>query len=272
MADKNTENQNVKSQRDNFRERFAQRYPDVDMEDEDAVYGQLSTDYDHFDQNNQRQEEFNKMLQDYPEAPGLLTGMMTRKNEDGSDFSFVGYLIDTLGQDFVDAIEGDAEARKRLEKNEKDKLEASNKLAESKEALSKAMEEEDAELDAAIKEAKVKPESIKDMIEWLYKRGEDGTDRDDDGFVWRAARYGLKKADFLRLFQIKDYDQAMADAEEKGYKRGKNEKIDNQKQLHDGKQGGKKNINISGGGGAPALPREKGRTEQAYSQMLNMGI
>lgn len=271
MAEKSTNNQEVKSKRDSFRERLASRYPDLDMNDEDAVYDQLSTDYDHYDQNKQKMDGFNQMLQKYPQAPGLITGMMTQKNEDGSDFSFIGYLIDVMGQDFVDACNGDAEARKRLEKSEKDKLEASKKLAEGEEKLSKAMEEEDAELDAALKEAKMKPEAIKDLIEWLYKRNEDGEDRDDDGFVWRAARYGLKKADFLRLFQIKDFDKAVADAEDRGYKRGKNEKIDQQKQLHDSKRGGgKKDININGGGGPASIPREKSRTEQVYSSMIGM--
>ena len=108
------------------------------------------------------------------------------------------------------------------------------------------------------------------MIEWLYKRSENGEERDDDGFVWRAARYGLKKEDFLRLFQIKDFDKAVADAEERGYKRGKNEKIDQQKKLQEGRQGGKRNINIDGAGGAPSLPKEKSRTEQVYSQMVEM--
>ena len=84
-----------------------------------------------------------------------------------------------------------------------------------------------------------------------------------------AARYGLKKADFLRLFQIKDFDKAVADAEDRGYKRGKNEKIDQQKQLHAGR-GGKKDININGGGGEASLPREKSRTEQVYSSMVGM--
>ena len=116
----------------------------------------------------------------------------------------------------------------------------------------------------------MKPEAIKDLIEWLYKRNEDGEDREDDGFVWRAARYGLKKEDFLRLFQIKDFDKAVADAEAKGYKRGKNETIDQQKRLHDAKRGSGKNINVNGGGGEYVAPREKSRTEQVYSSMIGM--
>lgn len=270
MAKEAIDNQNVKSRQDSFRERLAQRYPDLDMDDDEAVYGQISTDYDQYDQNKKRMDDFNQMLQENPHAPGLVTGLVTKKNADGSEFNLTDYLIDELGQDYIDAINGDEEARARLKANEKEKLDASEKLAQGKDQLAANMEQEDAELDAAIKEAKVKPEGIKDMIEWLYKRSEDGEDRDDDGFVWRAARYGLKKADFLRLFQIKDFDKAVADAEERGYKRGKNEKIDQQKKLQEGRQGGKRNINIDGAGGAPSLPKEKGRTEQVYSQMLGM--
>ena len=67
-----------------------------------------------------------------------------------------------------------------------------------------------------------------------------------------------------------DFDKAVSDAEERGYKRGKNEKIDQQKQLHDGRQGGKRNININGGGGAPSLPKEKDSTVEAYRRMKGM--
>ena len=270
MAKEATDNQNVKSRRDSFRERLAQRYPDLDMDDDEAVYTQIATDYDQYDQSKKRMDDFNNMLKENPHAPGLVTGLVTKKNADGGDFNLIDYLIDELGQDYVDAINGDEDARKRLKSGEKEKLAASEKLAKSKEKLSANMDQEDKELDEAMKEAKIKPEAIKDLIEWMYKRSDDGEDHDDDGFIWRAARYDLKKADFLRLFQIKDFDKAVADAEERGYKRGKNEKSDQQKHLHDGRQGGKKNINIDGAGGTPSLTREKSRTEQVYSKMLGM--
>lgn len=79
MAEKSTNNQGVKSKRESFRERLASRYPDLDMNDEDAVYNQLSTDYDHYDQNKQKMDGFNQMLQEYPQAPGLVTGMLTKR-------------------------------------------------------------------------------------------------------------------------------------------------------------------------------------------------
>ena len=125
MADKNANNQTVKSKRDSFRENFSKRYPEMNLDDEDAVYGQLSSDYDQFDQNKQRMTDFNNMLKDFPQAPGLITGMATRKNPDGSEFSFTDYLIDEMGQDFMDAANGDEKARERLRKKEKDELAAS---------------------------------------------------------------------------------------------------------------------------------------------------
>ena len=72
MAKETIDNQNVKSKRDSFRERLAQRYPDLNMDDDGAVYGQLSTDYDQYDQNKQKMDDFNKMLQDNPHAPSLV--------------------------------------------------------------------------------------------------------------------------------------------------------------------------------------------------------
>ena len=264
MADKNANNQTVKSKRDSFRENFSKRYPEMNLDDEDAVYGQLSSDYDQFDQNKQRMTDFNNMLKDFPQAPGLITGMATRKNPDGSEFSFTDYLIDEMGQDFMDAANGDEKARERLRKKEKDELAASEKLAKSKEELAKNMENEDAELDAFIKEEKIKPEDIKPMIDWIYNH-----DEGNEGFVWRAAQYKLTKDDFKRLWQIKDWDKAMSAAEEKGYKRGRNEKIDQQKRMHENAKGGK-NVSVSGGGGPVSLPRERTATEDAYDRMRGM--
>ena len=270
MAKENSNNQQVKSKRDSFRERLAQRYPDLNMDDDEAVYNQISTDYDQYDQSKRKMDDFNNMLKENPHAPGLVAGLVTKKNADGGEFNLVDFLIDELGPDYIEAINGDEKARERLKQSEKDKVEASEKLAKSNEELAANMETEDAELDAAIKEAKMKPEAVKDLIEWMYKRSDDGEDHDDDGFVWRAARYGLKKDDFLRLFQIKNYDKAMADAEKKGYKRGRNEKIDQQKVLHEGRRGGKKDININGGGGEAVLPQGQSREQEVYGRMKGM--
>ena len=114
MAKETIDNQNVKSKRDSFRESFAQRYPDLNMDDDEAVFNQIATDYDQYDQSKKKMDDFNNMLKENPHAPGLVTGLVTKKNADGGDFNLIDYLIDELGQDYIEAINGDEEARKRL--------------------------------------------------------------------------------------------------------------------------------------------------------------
>ena len=143
MAKETIDNQNVKSKRDSFRERLAQRYPDLNMDDDEAVFNQIATDYDQYDQSKKRMDDFNNMLKENPHAPGLVTGLVTKKNADGGDFNLIDYLIDELGQDYIEAINGDEEARKRLKTSEKEKLAASEKLAKGKETLAANMEQED---------------------------------------------------------------------------------------------------------------------------------
>lgn len=79
MAKETIDNQNVKSKRDSFRERLAQRYPDLNMDDDEAVYNQIATDYDQYDQSKKRMDDFNNMLKENPHAPGLVTGLITKK-------------------------------------------------------------------------------------------------------------------------------------------------------------------------------------------------
>ena len=143
MAKETIDNQNVKSKRDSFRERLAQRYPDLNMDDDEAVFNQIATDYDQYDQSKKKMDDFNNMLKENPHAPGLVTGLVTKKNADGGDFNLIDYLIDELGQDYIEAINGDEEARKRLKASEKEKLDASEKLAKGKEKLAANMEQED---------------------------------------------------------------------------------------------------------------------------------
>ena len=96
MAKETIDNQNVKSKRDSFRERLAQRYPDLNMDDEEAVFNQIATDYDQYDQSKKKMDDFNNMLKENPHAPGLVTGLITKKNADGGDFNLIDYLATAI--------------------------------------------------------------------------------------------------------------------------------------------------------------------------------
>ena len=118
---------------------------------------------------------------------------------------------------------------------------------------------EDAELDAAVAEMGYKPEQVADLIDWIYNK--------ENGLIKRALNYQLLKDDFLRLFKIKDYDVRLAEAEDKGYKRGKNEKIDMYR--HSQRQRDNMPADLtSGGGEAPKAPEtEENSTLKALRKM-----
>ena len=119
---------------------------------------------------------------------------------------------------------------------------------------------EDAELEAAIKEAGYKADQVKDLIDWIYDK--------ETGFITRAMQFDLKKEDFLRLFHIKDYDLKMKEADDAGYKRGKNEKIDMFKR----KQQERKQMpaDVVGGGGATNAGAEQDHYLARLERMKNM--
>lgn len=240
------------------RQRLAERYkganPELNVDDDEALGGAILGDLEAYDADKARMERFNKDMLQYDFAPEMLAGMMSGKNEDGSDFDLADYLFENHLDFFLDYMEDNATAKEKLkarQKQRKDEKDAAAKAAEQEEALKAEMkskvEAEDAELDAAITEAGYKPEQVKDLIDWIYDK--------QNGIINRAANFQLKKDDFLRLFQIKDYDVRMADAEQRGYKKGKNEKIDMMKR----KQKNRDNMpsDLAGGSTTPSLGEEK---------------
>jgi hypothetical protein len=206
------------SRRDALKERLHGRYPELDIEDDEALSGQISDDYDALDARNAEREAFNKRLEEYPENAALLVGLSTGKNADGSDFDLGAYLLEEAPELVEDLIEGnpvnmaryeEGKESRRLAKAEDEKLQA------EADAL---VATEDGALEEAAKEAGYKLGEIKELVDWIYNT--------ESGLLRRAARFELTKDDFLRLFKLKDYDKRLAEAEDKGYVRGRNEKID----------------------------------------------
>jgi hypothetical protein len=240
------------------RQRLAERYkganPDLDVDDDEALGRAILGDLEAYDADKAKMDLFNKTMQDNEYAPEMMAGMMSGKNADGSDFDLSEYIIDNHLDFFLDYLEDSATAKEKLKARQKERKaakEAEAAQTEKDEALKadvkSKVDAEDAELDAAIAEAGYKPEQVKDLIDWIYDK--------ENGIINRAANFQLTKEDFLRLFQIKDYDVRMADAEQKGYKRGKNEKIDMMKRQQKQRDNMPPDL---GGGGVTPTGKKKG--------------
>ena len=218
---KENEAQEQLTSRQRLNERYRSRNPELNVDDDEALGGAIISDLDAYDRDRERMERFNKTVQERPENAEIMAGILSGKNPDGSDFSLTDYILDGHIDYILDYIDNKDTAKEKLERRRAERKKESESAAEEDGLSPKAMEAlqaEDAELDAALQETGYKPEQVKDIIDWLYNP--------ETGLAKRIGNYELKKDDFLRLLQIKDFDTRMKDAEDKGYKRGRNEKID----------------------------------------------
>lgn len=245
MAKEKTENQDVMTNRQKLTKMMKGRYPELNIDDDEALSGQISTDYDLLDQRNKEREEFNNMLASNPYSAGIVTGMATGKNEDGSDFDLGDFLLDNYPEVVIDLIEGNPANKEKYKQIRDARRKRQQDDADFEAKADELVAQEDAELDAAIKEAGLKPDEVKELLDWIYNQ--------KNGFIRRAGRFELKKDDFLQLFRIKDWDAKMAEADQKGYVRGKNEKIDMQQHKHNNRT---KLPVIGGGGGRPVEKKD----------------
>lgn len=207
-----------KTNRQLMGERYLQRNPDFNVEDDEAMYGEALSELGKADEAEASRKKFNEMISSSDIAPELLNGLLSGKNADGSDFNLEDYIVDNHLDYILDYIENSDTA--------KQKRDARKKLRDAEASFRSKIDElaaaEDAELEAAIAESGYKQDQVADLVKWIY--GEKG--KEDESFINRAANFQLKKDDFLRLFKMKDYDLKMSEAEDRGYKKGKNEKID----------------------------------------------
>lgn len=261
MAKENNDQAQLTS-RQRLNERYRSRNPELNVDDDEALGGAILSDLDAYDRDRERMDRFNKTVQDSPIAPELMAGVLSGKNPDGSDFSLEDYILDNHIDYLLDYMENSETARAKRDQRKKEREEAAAAEAggaPSQEAL-EALQAEDAELDAALAETGYKPEQVKDLIDWLYNP--------ETGVARRIANYELKKEDFLRLLQIKDFDVRMKEAEDRGYKRGKNEKIDMYARQAKQRDDMPKDIG-AGGGNANIANTDENPTVSALRRMKN---
>jgi len=98
----------VKSKKDTFRERFSKRYPDLDMDDEEAYYGQAGTMMDEYE----GYESNAKKLRDrMDESPFFAEMIAAARDKDG--FDPLVWMVEQKGLD-LDALRDDPDYVKKL--------------------------------------------------------------------------------------------------------------------------------------------------------------
>lgn len=214
MAD--TQEQTTKSRRDAFRERFGQKYPDINMDDEEAFYGRINDDYDDYENRMSgyetelgRYRDNEKKLSDMfvadPKAGWFLT--QWRKNGDPTV-----ELLKMYGADFKAALEDPSNIDKIAEANKEfaERMAEENRLEEE---YQRNLNESLMAIDAYQQENNLTDEQIGDAMNFLQG-------------VAMDMIVGKISVDVLKMaMNAMNYDKDIETAAAEGQVKGRNEKI-----------------------------------------------
>lgn len=206
MAD----NKTITSRKAQMLERLKAKKPDLNIEDEEAVFGAINDDYDESDEYRTSNEASNKRVLDILERDGRA-GQFFVEMINGKDPLIA--MIEEYGPDFRVALEDPEKAEEIAEANKKYR----EKILKSKELETEAEANLQASLDAldaAQSESGVSDEVITKVTE-LYAQ-----------IVRDAIVDKVDKATWDMLIKAVNYDADVADAEHMGEVRGKNTRID----------------------------------------------
>lgn len=228
-----------KSRRDTFRENFASRHPDVNMEDEEAYYGALDDEYSSREAELRRYREdndkLNNLFLENPNAAYFMNDLLDGKEQMGVS------LMRQFGELFKDAFEdptpenvkafADAldEHAARVKENEKLQAQYEQNYATSRETI-----------DKWVAERGLTPEQDDAVMDYLKRQ-------------FTNQLVGIITPEMLDFaYKGLNYDKDVTAAEEIGAAAGRNQRID--EKLRKGKGDGLPRI--AGGGRAQVKPKD----------------
>ena len=236
-----------KSRRDSFRENFASRHPDVNMDDEEAYYGALDDEYNSREEELRRHRENNEKLNtlflENPNAAYFMNDLLDGKEQMGVS------LMRQFGSLFKDAFE---DPTPENVKAFADALDAHAAKIKENEELQAQFERNVDASESAIEnwatERGATPEQVDAVRDYINQQ-------------FGNLIVGLITPAMLDFaYKGLNYDKDVAAAEESGAAAGRNQRID--EKLRKGKGDGLPRI----AGGGQARPKPKDNFLQSATQ------
>lgn len=239
-TDNNTGNaqETKKSRRDTFRESFASRHPDVNMDDEEAYYSALDDEYnsreEELKRNREANEKLNNMFLENPNAAYFMNDLLDGKKQMGV------VLMEQFGELFKDAVNDPSPENVKAFA---DALDAHAKQIKKNDELQAQFEQNVDASETTIEnwatEHKATPEQIDAMREFINTQ-------------FGNLVTGIITPEMLDFaYKGLNYDKDVAAAEETGEATGRNQRI--QEKMRKGKGDGMPMI----AGGRQAQTRNK---------------
>lgn len=230
------------SARESFMNDWGAANPDLDMNDEEAVYGSFRKSWDENKARKEREDRFNSIMEQNNYAPEVMDAIMDGVGPEAKTANLIKLLAGEHREEFRAAIDGDEEALAWLTETRSkeivDEATAANEKKAEEGQLAEAIKQQDEMLEKALASAGKNPRDYDEYFNSIYDK--------DNGLLVRACRFELTEEDFALLIKVADYDKNINAAAEEGYRRGKNEQVDIYANL--GSHGEGKPTNLGGGG------------------------
>lgn len=235
------EDKTVKSRRDQHVERLRKKYPDKQFDDDEALFGQISDDYDQFEQENGTMREREKALSDMfradPRSAYFLNDMREGKNP-------VLGLVERFGPDIKNVLD-DPEMQEQIKEESQKYYERVAKSRQLDEEYEKNMDATLTILSQYQQEKGLADEEIDNICAaWLQIVS--------DGIIGK-----LTSETITLIANALNHDTDVAAAQEEGEVAGRNAKI--VEKMRSSKKGdGIQNLN--GRNGTPRQTQTKPKT------------
>lgn len=208
-----------KTSRETFRERYAKRYPDINMDDEEAYYGQanrLMDEYEGYENNSRR------MREQLSRSPVFAEMMVAARDRD--DFDPVVWMVQNKGLD-LQALQDDPDYAKKLADAHNNYLEKRAKQDDIEKQMAENMPASVGAIRAKASEMGLTDQQAQEVVGRMYQVM-------DDLIVGK-----LDPSIFELMVNGMNYNNAVATARAEGKAEGLSRKVDDK--LRDlSKQGG----------------------------------
>ena len=196
------------SKRDSFRGRIAQRYPELNMDDEDAYYDQMNITMDEYEgyENNSR-----RLRESMEKSPAMAEMLLAARDQD--DFDPVVWMVQNKGLD-LQALQDDPEYAEKLAAAHAEYIAKRGKTEEIESAMETNMPQSVEAVRAKAQELGLSDEEAEEIVGKMYQ-------------VMDDLVHGIISTEVFELMaKGKSHDEDVAVAREEGVAEGLNTKVD----------------------------------------------
>ena len=206
------------SKRDSFRGRVSERYPDLNMDDEDAYYDQMGSMMDE----HEGYERNSKKLRDTMEkSPAMAEMLLAARDQD--DFDPVVWMVEQKGLD-LDAVRDDPDYADKLAEAHNTYIEKRAKSDEIEKEMSENLPNSFEAINAKADELGLDQSKVEEIIGQMYQIMDD--------LIIGKIDVNL----FTTLAKGGNYDTDVQTARDEGMAQGLNQKVDDRLRQLDNSQ------------------------------------